>query len=305
MKVNLDHVIAFWAVASEGSFTKGAAALNSCQSRMSAKVKALEQRLEVQLFTRSTRFVELTSSGQLLLAHADQLATSVARIEAVAETLRRSGERVLRFGAPGCTATTRVRGMLTDAFEQRYSNVRLDIEEGMPMTLLERLCRHQIDVAIIPGPLQVEELDTLKLHTIENKLVIPDNHVLARLDAVPVERLMGQQIVCSPREAHPALFDEIVAPLIRKGATIVTCPETYAIARMRYAKARGMITWCQGFEDLNVDEHGFVLRDIVGLQSQMHLLLVRRNDCDSRHVDAFWSCAEHLTSHRDKFRRAG
>lgn len=294
MKVDLDLVIAFRAVAAEGSFTKAGIALHSCQSRMSAKVKALEERLRTRLFTRSTRFVELTKSGQLLLTYANQLAETVSDIEAVADTLWRGSENILRLGAPGCTATLPERANLTDLFERRKPGIRLEIDEGMPMVLLERLYRHQIDVALIPGPLPSDDLEMIPIHTIRNMLVIPDNHIFARMDSVAPERLRNQQIVFSPRETHPALYDDIITPLERLGAEVLHCPETHTLARVRYARRRSAITWSQGFENLNFAEHNCVLRPIDGVVSHTSVYLVRRKDCELTHVDALWSCAHSL-----------
>lgn len=301
MKLDVDHVLAFRAVASEGSFTKAAVAQNSCQSRVSAKVKALEERLGTRLFTRSTRFVELTKSGQLLLSYANQLAESVSAIESVADTLRRSCEHVLRMGAPGCTASTPERNALTEFFARQQPEIQLEIEEGMPMDLLDRLHRHQIDIAIIPGPLADDGLELLPICTFDNMLIIPENHLLARLDAIPPARMKGQEVVVSRREVHPAIYDHIVAPLEKLGATIVTCPETHTLARMRYAWARGIITWCQGWEGTNFAAHRSVLRRIIGVSPRLVLYLVRRKNCELAHVDAFWSSTRRL---QDQQRRS-
>lgn len=305
MKLDLDHVIAFHAVATEGSFTKAAVTLNSCQSRMSAKVKALEERLNTRLFARSTRFVELTKSGRLLLTYAKQLANTVTEIQAVADKLSRSNDQVLRIGVPGCTAMTPERAMLTDIFDCRQPSIGVEIEEGLPIALLERLYRHQIDLAIIPGPLHHDHLEILPLRTVSNMLVIPEDHILARFDSIPPERMKGQQIVFSSRDVHPSLYDEVIPPLERLGAKIIACPDTHMRARMRYAKTRGMITWCHGYEDLNFAADGFVLRQVRGLASKVVLYLARRKDCDLEHVDTLWSIVANLTEEKGVRKNVG
>lgn len=303
MKLDLDHVMAFWAVATEGSFTKAALTLNSGQSRMSSKVKALEERLGTRLFARSTRFVELTKSGELLLTYAKQLADTIIEVEAVADKLSRNNNQVLRIGASACTAMTPERAILTDIFGYGRPDLRVEIEEGLPTTLLERLHRHHIDLALVPGPLPCNDLgndlEVFPLRTVASMLVVPEDHILARFDSIPPERMRGQQIAFSPREAHPSLYDKIVPPLEQLGAKIISCPDPHILARMRYAKTRGMLTWCQGHEDLNFSADGFVLRHVRGLDSEAVLYLARRKDCDTICVDAFRSVIDGLAGNAE------
>lgn len=69
----------FVAVAEEGHITRAAERLNTQQPPLSLRIRALERRLELQLFRRKPRGVELTSAGQVLLAHAHTLLEQHAR----------------------------------------------------------------------------------------------------------------------------------------------------------------------------------------------------------------------------------
>lgn len=64
---NLNDLLAFVAVAREGSFTRAGAMLGVSQSALSQAIKALEERLEIRLLTRTTRSVSPTSAGERLL----------------------------------------------------------------------------------------------------------------------------------------------------------------------------------------------------------------------------------------------
>jgi DNA-binding transcriptional LysR family regulator len=64
---NLDHLLAFVAVARERSFTKAAAKLGVSQSALSHTIRELEERLKVRLLTRTTRSVSPTEPGERLL----------------------------------------------------------------------------------------------------------------------------------------------------------------------------------------------------------------------------------------------
>jgi DNA-binding transcriptional LysR family regulator len=60
-------LLAFLAVAREGSFTKAAAKLGVSQSALSHAIRGLEERLGLRLLTRTTRSVAPTEAGERLL----------------------------------------------------------------------------------------------------------------------------------------------------------------------------------------------------------------------------------------------
>ena len=64
---HLDDLVAFLAVAREGSFTKAAAKLGVSQSALSHTMRELEARLGVRLLARTTRRVAPTEAGERLL----------------------------------------------------------------------------------------------------------------------------------------------------------------------------------------------------------------------------------------------
>ncbi len=66
-KHNFNDLVAFVAVAREGSFTRAAAHLGVTQPAISQVVSALEARLQIRLLTRTTRSVSLTAAGERLL----------------------------------------------------------------------------------------------------------------------------------------------------------------------------------------------------------------------------------------------
>ncbi|MBB3257348.1 DNA-binding transcriptional LysR family regulator [Paraburkholderia bannensis] len=64
---NLNDLLGFVTVAREGSFTRAAATLGVTQSALSQTIRALEERLQIRLLTRTTRSVAPTPAGERLL----------------------------------------------------------------------------------------------------------------------------------------------------------------------------------------------------------------------------------------------
>lgn len=78
-----DKLRIFHAVAIAGSFTRGGESLNLSQSAVSRHIADLESRLGLPLFYRHARGLTLTEYGQTLYQSADDIATRMARAEAL------------------------------------------------------------------------------------------------------------------------------------------------------------------------------------------------------------------------------
>ena len=104
-KRNLNDLVAFVTVAREGSFTRAGAVLGVSQSALSQAIKALEERLEIRLLTRTTRSVSATPAGERLLqAIGNRFDEIEAELDALTELREKpagtvrltSGDHVLR-----------------------------------------------------------------------------------------------------------------------------------------------------------------------------------------------------------------
>ncbi len=80
----LKELTAFLMVAEEANFTRAAARLGVSQSALSQVIRTLETRLELRLFTRTTRSVALTEAGERLRSLVgpamDEIEAGLARI---------------------------------------------------------------------------------------------------------------------------------------------------------------------------------------------------------------------------------
>jgi len=83
----------FVSVAESGGFAKAAARLRSSPPAVTRTVAALEQRVGVQLFSRTTRMVSMTEAGRRFLEHARRILTDldVAESELAGESTMPSG----------------------------------------------------------------------------------------------------------------------------------------------------------------------------------------------------------------------
>ena len=90
LRENVTDLIAFLAIAREGSFTRAAGFLGVSQSALSHRMRELEARLGVRLLTRTTRSVSATEAGERLIT---ALGPRLEEIEAELSAVVALGEK--------------------------------------------------------------------------------------------------------------------------------------------------------------------------------------------------------------------
>jgi DNA-binding transcriptional LysR family regulator len=166
--MELSDLRIFRAVARAGGVTRAAEQLHRVQSNVTTRVKQLEQELEVALFLREGRRLQLTPAGRLLLSYADRL---LALADEACEALQDGAPRgVLRLGAMESTAAARLPPLLS-AFHDRYADVTIELRTGAPPELVGQVLAGELDAALVAEPVRDPRLEALPAFTEELLLV--------------------------------------------------------------------------------------------------------------------------------------
>jgi DNA-binding transcriptional LysR family regulator len=123
---NLNDLLAFIAVAREGSFTKAAAQLGVSQSALSQTVKELEARLGLRLLTRTTRSVAPTEAGERLMLNVAPRLDEVENELAALSELRDKPAGTLRITASEHASNSILMPKLAELLPD-YPDVRVEI----------------------------------------------------------------------------------------------------------------------------------------------------------------------------------
>lgn len=126
---NLTHLAAFAAVARHRSFRRAGAELSLSTSAVSYAIRALEERLGVGLFHRTTRSVALTEAGQRLLL---RLQPALGQVHDALEEMNQFRARpagLLRINAARAAVPTQL-GPRLSTFLRTHPDVRLELAEN-------------------------------------------------------------------------------------------------------------------------------------------------------------------------------
>ncbi|WP_206952635.1 LysR family transcriptional regulator [Trinickia acidisoli] len=172
----LGGLSAFRAVAEAGSFRSASDVLGISASAVSQSVHALEARLGVALFNRTSRTVSLSEAGRFLLEHVDP---SLARIEAAMQRLREGdGEPsgLLRINLSRLANTLFVKPRLGE-FLERYPRVDLDLYTD---DTLADIVGGGFDAGIRPGHHLAQDMIALPLDRGQRRAVVATPSYLKR-----------------------------------------------------------------------------------------------------------------------------
>jgi DNA-binding transcriptional LysR family regulator len=130
---NFNDLLAFVAVAREGSFTKAAKQMGVSQSALSHTIRGLETRLGIRLLTRTTRSVSPTEAGERLLNTAAPRFDEITQELASLSELRDKPAGTIRITAAEHAANNVLWPKLSPLLHD-YPDVKIDINVDYSMT---------------------------------------------------------------------------------------------------------------------------------------------------------------------------
>ncbi len=162
------------------------------QPPLTQAIHQLEDELNVRLFNRTSRKVELTEAGNSLLARARSILAQVSR---TAEDLRLQGEgkkEILRVGF--ARATT----LLPDAmkaFRRRFPEVHLELLPSVNRSGRELLLDDEADVNIGAYLPPDGQLDSRFWAELKLAAVLPLSHTLAKRERISIRDLRDEPLL--------------------------------------------------------------------------------------------------------------
>lgn len=166
--MDLGSLRIFHATGVEGSVSKASRKLNCVQSNVTARIKQLENELDVQLFYRKKRGMALTPSGKVLMGYAEKaLVLFKEARKAIQETGPLKGP--LHIGSLESSAAARLPEIL-NRFHHEHPDVELTIQTGTDTELKDLIVAYQLDAAFVEAP--AKNPDLVQVPVFREELVV-------------------------------------------------------------------------------------------------------------------------------------
>ena len=151
MDINYELYKVFYHVANTLSFSEASKQLFISQSAVSQSIKVLEKKLNQPLFIRSTKRVQLTPEGEILLKHIEPAMNLIRQGENQLLEANTLNGGQLRIGASDTICRYYLVPYLKD-FHRRYPNVHIKVTNQTSIACAKLLESGQVDFAITNYP---------------------------------------------------------------------------------------------------------------------------------------------------------
>lgn len=287
--MGLRHLRYFVAVAEELSFTAAAQRLHMAQPPLSRAIRELEDATGVQLFTRTTRSVELTEPGHVLL---EEARAAIATFEGALSRTRQAGRidrEDLSIGFRPATSLPLLEPIVRE-FQARYPLVDIEPTRVEWTDQVESIVEGQVDVAFLMGPIDHPLLDSHPLVVVPRAVATPHEHSLADRTSVELADLAAYPMAV-PKEAAPEWADFWTAtprPIdkgVPPGPIVANADESLAVVLAGRALVITISTLRTYYRDSSI--HIVPITDI----EPATILLSHRKDSSSLTLKAFCDVA--------------
>ncbi len=150
--MNIQHLNYFIALAQRSNYREAAEFCNVSQPAISMAIKNFENKLGQKLFLRQKSPVELSDFGKELLPHAEKIVHHYNTMMAFAGQ-EISVDRKIRLGIIPTVAPYLLPKFLA-VLQANNSSLKIEVEEGTTQSLIEKIGRDNLDLAIFATPVE-------------------------------------------------------------------------------------------------------------------------------------------------------
>lgn len=163
------------AVAEHKNFTLAAEKCFVTQPTLSMQIQKIEEELNIQIFDRTKKPIQLTDIGQKIVTQAKNIVNEADRIQDIVEQQKGFIGGEFRLGIIPTIMPTLL-PMFLKNFIKKYPKIRLIIEELNTSDIISKLNNGHLDAAIAATPLLEEKIKEIPLYYEPFVAYIPEEH---------------------------------------------------------------------------------------------------------------------------------
>ncbi|WP_240643615.1 LysR family transcriptional regulator [Paracoccus siganidrum] len=216
MSLDLRHLRAFAALGKELHFGRAADSLHIAQPALTKTIQQLEAEIGAPLLLRTTRRVELTEAGKVLLAEISGIAGQIDRAVARTRNAARGIRGELRVAYTDFAINGRLPDFLRD-FTQAHPDIRLDLIFMPTVHQHVAILQQTIDVGFLYGQFRHKATSSLTFDENEYVVLLPSGHPLAALESLTLAQLRDEKFVFGTGDSWVVFRKEVFAECRARG----------------------------------------------------------------------------------------
>jgi|SRR5690625_2234219 len=209
MNFTLRQLLAFVTVYKAGSFTKAAKQLHLTQSALSGLVRELENSLEIKLFDRTTRQLDLSVAGKHLLPSAIRILNEADAFNKEIKGLKNLEQGEVKIAVTQQLASTHLPSILAK-FKATHPEIKLSVLDCGVEAIQENVRDTTVDIGIGPERtlhhgLQQEQVFSLPFH-----IVTPPDHPFSKKSHITWTDLNNEPLITLDGPFTELLADDLL-----------------------------------------------------------------------------------------------
>jgi LysR family hydrogen peroxide-inducible transcriptional activator len=182
------------AVAENKNFTLAAEKCFVTQPTLSMQIQKIEEELNVLIFDRSKKPIQLTEIGKKIVNQAKNIVNEAGRIKDIVEQEKGFIGGEFRLGIIPTIMPTLL-PMFLKNFIKKHPKVKLIIEELNTDEIILKLKNGHLDAAIAATPLMEEKLKEIVLYYEPFMAYLPDNHQFSEKTEIEISDINLDEIL--------------------------------------------------------------------------------------------------------------
>ncbi|WP_168190081.1 LysR family transcriptional regulator [Caloramator sp. E03] len=199
----------FYYIVKLGSFSEAAAELNISQSSLSKRISSLENELNVMLFDRTTRRVNLTDAGKIFLSFSEKILFEYEDIQNKLKDFSIPAKGKLKISTIPVMSQYNITSLIS-GFKEIYPGINIFINETEYKSILYSLYDSEYSLAFLrTNYIDMDKFDIIPISTDKLSVCIPKNHPFASKKSIDINEIKNEKLILL--DQNSGIYDIVVS----------------------------------------------------------------------------------------------
>jgi LysR family transcriptional regulator for metE and metH len=194
MNIALHHFRLVDTISKEGSLTKAASALHLTQSALSHQLKELEKELDIEVFHRQGKRLQLTEVGYRFLRSSEKILAEIRTLQEDINNYKNGKTGQLNISMQCYTAYHWLPGVIKD-FKSQWPDININIVSDASRRPLEYLMRGDLDLGIVRTQMVNTQIVYEPIFEDQLVAILPADHPLAKKAVIDICDFQDQELI--------------------------------------------------------------------------------------------------------------